>query len=62
MSFLDYHFFRLATDEVGMEAVLQLAKRFLPQPNDLSFYNWDTRAVTSSPTANFEVSGPAYTM
>jgi hypothetical protein len=46
---------RLAADEAGMEAVFQLSKRLLPQPSDLSYFNWDTHTVAGSSTPNFEV-------
>lgn len=39
----------------AMEAVFDRKARFLPKPTDLSFYNWDTHASSSTPTPNFQV-------
>jgi len=38
----------------GMEAVFSLKQRFLPRPTDLSFYNWDTHASSTTPTMDFQ--------
>lgn len=38
-----------------MDAVFDLKTKFLPKPSDLSFYNWDTHANSSNPTASFQV-------
>ncbi|KAK9806230.1 hypothetical protein WJX72_006501 [[Myrmecia] bisecta] len=38
-----------------MEAVFACKRRLLPNPQDLSFYNWDTQTSTSNPTVNFQV-------
>jgi Domain of unknown function (DUF4464) len=37
-----------------MDAVFALKQRFLPKASDLSFFNWDTRASATTPTANFQ--------
>lgn len=31
------------------------AKRLMPRPSDLSFYNWETHLSTSNPTPNWQV-------
>lgn len=50
--YIDYGH-RLAQGTMG--GVFDLKAKFLPKPSDLSFYNWDTHANSSNPTASFQV-------
>lgn len=39
----------------SMDAVFDLTTKLVPKPSDLSFYNWDTHANSSHPTATFQI-------
>ncbi|PSC75391.1 flagellar basal body [Micractinium conductrix] len=46
---------RLAADEAGMRAAFAGTARLLPQPTDLSYFNWTTNRLYSQASTNFEV-------
>lgn len=48
---------RLATDEAGMAAAFALEQPLMPQPTDLSCFNWTTNRIASCNSPNFEVRG-----
>ena len=51
--YIDYGH-RLKTEK-KFELYFQRKARLLPQPTDLSYYNWDTQTLKSNPSPNFEV-------
>ncbi|KAF8069558.1 cfap299 [Scenedesmus sp. PABB004] len=51
--YIDYGH-RLAADRHA-EAYFSRARRLLPGPGDLSYFNWETHLSTSNPTPNFQV-------
>lgn len=50
--YIDYGH-RLRSD--SMEKIFQRKKRLLPQPSDLSFYNWNTQTPFINSTPEFQV-------
>eukprot|EP00037_Helgoeca_nana_P032908 m.415953 g.415953 ORF g.415953 m.415953 type:complete len:238 (-) comp29770_c0_seq1:220-933(-) len=51
--YIDYAH-RLKTDKT-MEAVFMGKRRFMPQPTDLSFFNWETQQSKAASSPNYEV-------
>merc|ERR1712146_477100 len=51
--YIDYGH-RLQTEDC--RAYFSGARRFLPKPSDLSYYNWETQTCTCNSTTNFQVS------
>ncbi|RKP01745.1 hypothetical protein CXG81DRAFT_18503 [Caulochytrium protostelioides] len=50
--YIDYAH-RLKSDD--FDQYFSRARKFLPRPSDLSFYNWETQSCMSNATSNFQV-------